>query len=47
LRFPCAIDGARIERDYRDGFLLIFLHMDEQDCEESNQRSTDSGQPKD
>lgn len=47
LRFPCAIDGARIERDYRDGFLLIFLHSDEQDCDESNQRSTDSDQPKD
>ena len=47
LRFPCAIDGARLERDYRDGFLLIYLHSDEQDCdeEESNQRSAVSNQP--
>ena len=35
LRFPCAIDGARVERDYRDGFLLIYLHSDEADCDES------------
>jgi HSP20 family protein len=45
LRFPCAIDGARLERDYRDGFLLIFLHSDEQDCEESNQQSAVGSQP--
>jgi HSP20 family protein len=45
LRFPCAIDGARIERDYRDGFLLIFLHSNEQDCDESNQPSALSTQP--
>jgi HSP20 family protein len=45
LRFPCAIDGARVERDYRDGFLLIYLHSDEQDCddEKSNQQSAVSG----
>ena len=34
LRFPCAIDGARLERDYRDGFLLIYLHSNEQDCDD-------------
>jgi HSP20 family protein len=45
LRFPCAIDGARLERDYRDGFLLIFLHSDEQDCDESTERSALSSQP--
>ncbi|HVG30460.1 MAG TPA: Hsp20/alpha crystallin family protein [Pyrinomonadaceae bacterium] len=46
LRFPCAIDGARVERDYRDGFLLIFLHSDEQDCDEgSAQQSAVSTQP--
>ena len=37
LRFPCVIDGARIKRDYRDGFLLIFLHSNEEDCEEEGQ----------
>lgn len=36
LRFPCAIDGARVERDYRDGFLLIYLHSDEMDCDEES-----------
>ncbi|MCA1629421.1 MAG: Hsp20/alpha crystallin family protein [Acidobacteria bacterium] len=46
LRFPCAIDGARIERDYRDGFLLIFLHSNEQDCDDaSSQPSALSPQP--
>lgn len=46
LRFPCAIDGARVERDYRDGFLLIFLHSNEQDCDESSsQQSAISSQP--
>jgi HSP20 family protein len=46
LRFPCAIDGARVERDYRDGFLLIYLHSDEADCDESGQQSAVSHQPK-
>ncbi len=45
LRFPCAIDGARVERDYRDGFLLIFLHSDEKDCDESGQQSAVGDQP--
>jgi HSP20 family protein len=46
LRFPCAIDGARVERDYRDGFLLVVLHSNEQDCDESsNQQSAVSSQP--
>jgi HSP20 family protein len=44
LRFPCAIDGARVERDYRDGFLLVFLHSNEQDCDESTQQSAVSSQ---
>jgi HSP20 family protein len=25
LRFPCAIEGAAIERDYRDGLLILRL----------------------
>lgn len=45
LRFPCVIDGAHIKRDYRDGFLLIFLHSNEEDCDESTQQSAISGQP--
>ncbi|MCA1817043.1 MAG: Hsp20/alpha crystallin family protein [Acidobacteria bacterium] len=48
LRFPCAIDGARLERDYRDGFLLIYLHSDEQDCDDdasTRQSAADDVQP--
>jgi HSP20 family protein len=46
LRFPCAIDGARVERDYRDGFLLVFLHSDEKDCDdESSRQSAVGGRP--
>jgi HSP20 family protein len=45
LRFPCAIDGARIKRDYKDGFLLIFLHSSAEDCDESNQPPAVSRQP--
>jgi HSP20 family protein len=43
LRFPCAIDGARVKRDYRDGFLLIFLHGDEQDCVEGGTQHSAPG----
>ncbi|MFL6229734.1 MAG: Hsp20/alpha crystallin family protein [Pyrinomonadaceae bacterium] len=40
LRFPCVIDGARVERDYRDGFLLIYLHSSEADCDEGARQPT-------
>ena len=33
LRFPCAIEGAEIERDYRDGLLILRLRGEEE-CEE-------------
>ncbi len=33
LRFPCAIEGATVERDYRDGLLLLRLRRSEE-CEE-------------
>jgi HSP20 family protein len=33
LRFPCAIEGAEIERDYRDGLLLLRLRS-RVECEE-------------
>ncbi len=33
LRFPCPIEGARVETDYRDGLLLVRLHSRE-DCAE-------------
>ena len=36
LRFPCLIEGARIERAYRDGLLIIRLRG-EADCEEGDQ----------
>jgi len=32
LRFPCPIEGARIESDYRDGLLLLRLRSSEE-CE--------------
>lgn len=38
LRFPCTIDHARIRRDYRDGFLLVYLHSSGE-CDESDQQS--------
>ncbi|HEX8181448.1 MAG TPA: Hsp20/alpha crystallin family protein [Pyrinomonadaceae bacterium] len=36
LRFPCAIEGATVERDYRDGLLILRLRGQEE-CEESSQ----------
>ena len=45
LRFPCEIDRARVERDYRDGFLLIFLHSNEQDCDDGTRQSALGSQP--
>ena len=33
LRFPCPVGGARLERDYRDGLLILRLRS-EQECEE-------------
>jgi HSP20 family protein len=33
LRFPCAIEGATVERDYRDGLLLLRLRS-AGECEE-------------
>src|SRR5256714_7892892 len=33
LRFPCAIEGATVERDYRDGLLLLRLRSSGE-CEE-------------
>ena len=36
LRFPCEIEGARVERAYRDGLLIIRLRG-EVDCEENSQ----------
>lgn len=39
LRFPCAIEGALVESDYRDGLLTIRLRESQVDCEESNQPS--------
>ena len=44
LRFPCEIEGARVERAYRDGLLIVRLRG-EVDCEENAQPSQDSRQP--
>ena len=34
LRFPCPIEGALVETDYRDGLLIIRLRESKEDCEE-------------
>ena len=45
LSFPCEIEGARVERAYRDGLLIVRLRG-EADCDESGgQQSVVSGQP--
>ena len=44
LRFPCEIEGARVERAYRDGLLIIRLRG-EVDCEENSRPSDVSRQP--
>ena len=28
IQFPCEIDQASVERDYRDGFLIVHLHCE-------------------
>ncbi len=43
LRFPCEIEGARVERAYRDGLLIIRLRG-EADCEEGGQPPAVSSQ---
>ena len=46
LRFPCPIEGARVETDYRDGLLIIRLRESKEDCEESGQPTADRSQPR-
>ena len=45
LRFPCEIEGARVERAYRDGLLIVRLRG-EADCEDGSQQSAVSNQPR-
>ena len=45
LRFPCPVEGARVETDYRDGLLTIRLRESKEDCAESDQPSAVSDQP--
>ncbi|HEX5708894.1 MAG TPA: Hsp20/alpha crystallin family protein [Pyrinomonadaceae bacterium] len=33
IHFPCHIEGARMETDYRDGLLIIFLRGPQDECE--------------
>ena len=44
LRFPCEIEGARVERAYRDGLLIVRLRGEEH-CDESTQQPAVSSQP--
>jgi len=39
LRFPCAIEGALVESDYRDGLLTLRLRESKEDCDEGRQPS--------
>lgn len=34
LQFPCTIEGAKIQRDYQDGLLIIHLRSEKANCEE-------------
>jgi HSP20 family protein len=36
IQFPCSIEHATVERDYRDGLLVLRLHEDEE-CREATQ----------
>ena len=45
LRFPCPVEGARVETDYRDGLLTIRLRENKEDCEEGSQQSAIGDQP--
>lgn len=45
LRFPCRVEGATVERDYRDGLLTIRLRENPEDCEEGVQPPAEGGQP--
>jgi len=44
LRFPCVIEGARVESDYRDGLLIIRLRGEE-NCEEGDRPSVAGRRP--
>jgi HSP20 family protein len=39
VQFPCKIEHATIERDYRDGLLLLHLHENEECREELKSRA--------
>ncbi len=30
IRFPCPVEGARVERSYRDGLLILYLRSPEE-----------------
>ena len=44
LRFPCDIEGARVERAYRDGLLIVRLRGEES-CDEGAQPPAADSQP--
>ena len=44
LRFPCEIEGARVERAYRDGLLIVRLRG-EADCEDNSQPPAAGSRP--
>lgn len=42
IQFPCSIERATVERDYRDGLLLLHLHENEECREEMKSRAASS-----
>ena len=42
IQFPCSIERATLERDYRDGLLLLHLHENEECREEMKSRAASS-----
>jgi HSP20 family protein len=39
IQFPCSIESAAVERDYRDGLLVLHLHENEECREELKTRA--------
>ncbi|HXT63272.1 MAG TPA: Hsp20/alpha crystallin family protein [Pyrinomonadaceae bacterium] len=39
IQFPCSIESATVERDYRDGLLLLHLHENEECRDEMKSRA--------
>ena len=43
IQFPCSIEHATVERDYRDGLLILRLHENEECRDELQRRAAGRG----